>query len=329
MPLLLTERDVARCLTMDLLVPLMRRALEAFSLGRARQPVRTSIRVESADGFYGVMPALIPSLDGRAGALGLKSVSFYPGNQARGIPTHLATILLLDPDTGALEAAMDGRLITEMRTAAVSAVSVQLLAREGPTALAILGSGVQARSHLEALSLVRPLTHVQVWSRRAENARRFAQDMAVRISCPIVPAETVAQALEGADLVATVSSATEPIVLGDWLRPGMHLCVVGSSSPRMRELDTAAVKKSRVFVDSRQAAMVEAGDLLIPIQEGAITPDHVVAELGEVALGRPGRQSDREITLFKSLGLGVEDLASARLCLARAQALGIGTEIPL
>jgi ornithine cyclodeaminase len=275
------------------------------------------------------MPALIPSLDGRAGALGLKSVSFYPGNQARGIPTHLATILLLDPDTGALEAVMDGRLITEMRTAAVSAVSVQLLAREGPTALAILGSGVQARSHLEALSLVRPLTQVRVWSRRAENARRFVADMAARVSCPMTPVETVADALEGADLVATVSSATEPIVRGDWLRPGMHLCVVGSSSPRMRELDTAAVRKSRVFVDSRQAAMVEAGDILIPIQEGAITPDHVVAELGEVAAGRPGRQSDPEITLFKSLGLGVEDLTSARLCLARAQGLGIGTEIPL
>jgi ornithine cyclodeaminase len=329
MSLLLSEAEVARCLDMKSLIPLMARALAAFSSGEARQPVRTSIRVKSADGFYGVMPALLPPLSGMPGALGLKSVSFYPRNGERNLPTHLATILLLDSATGALEAVMDGRLITEMRTAAVSALSVRLLAREDATRLAILGSGVQARSHLEAISLVRPLSEVRVWSRNPDNARKFAAAAADQVDCPVAAAYTVESAVADADIVATVSSATEPILHAGWVRPGTHLCVVGSSSPRMREVDSDTVAASRVFVDSREAALVEAGDLLIPMAEGRITAQHLVAELGEVAAGGPGRLRDDEITMFKSLGLGVEDLAAARLSLTRARELGLGTELGL
>ena len=311
------------------LIPLMRETLMRFSRGDARQPVRQSLTVRPAGGFYGVMPAHVPPMDGRPGALGLKSVSFYPKNDQRGLPTHLATILVLDPDTGALEAIVDGRLITEMRTAAVSAVSVQLLAREGPARLALIGAGVQARSHLEALALVRPLEEVKVWSRKETTARRFAEEAAARAPCPVRPVSSVREAVRGATIVATVCSATEPVLEGAWLEPGMHLCVVGSSNPRMREVDTEAILRSRVFIDSREAGAVEAGDLLIPVQEGRFSLDRIVAELGDVAGGAPGRASDTEITLFKSLGLGVEDLASARLALEGARKLGLGVTIAL
>jgi alanine dehydrogenase len=329
MPLLLDEADVARALDMAGLIPLMRETLMRFSRGDARQPVRHSLTVHPGGGFYGVMPAHVPPMEGRRGALGLKSVSFYPKNDERGLPTHLATILLLDPDTGALEAIVDGRLITEMRTAAVSAVSVQLLAREGPARLALIGAGVQARSHLEAIALVRPLEEVRVWSRKEATARRFAEEAGAHVPCPVKPMASVQDAVRGATIVATVCSAIEPVLEGAWLEPGMHLCVVGSSSPRRREVDTDAVLRSRVFIDSREAGAVEAGDLLIPVQEGRYSMDRIVAELGDVAGGAPGRGSDTEITLFKSLGLGVEDLASARLALEGARTLGLGTTIAL
>lgn len=329
MPLLLTEADVARCLDMASLIPLMRETLARFSRGEARQPVRQSLTVRPAGGFYGVMPAHVPPMDGRPGALGLKSVSFYPRNDERGLPTHLATILLLDPETGGLEAIVDGRLITELRTAAVSAVSVELLARRGETILALIGAGVQARSHLEAMALVRQLVEVRVWSRKEATARRFAGEMKGRVSCAIRPTASVRDAVHGATLVVTACSATEPVFEGAWLEPGMHLCVVGSSSPKMREVDTETVLRSRVFIDSREAGAAEAGDLLIPVKEGRYSLDRIVAELGEVAGGKAGRISADDVTLFKSLGLGVEDLASARLAVEHARKLGIGTPVAL
>jgi len=325
MTLLLTEADVAACLDMRSLIPLMRDTLARFSRGACRQPVRTAIHVRPAEGFYGVMPAHIQDDDG-PGALGLKSVSFYPGNDRAGLPTHLATILYLDAATGALLAMMDGRLITEMRTAAVSAVSVDLLARPDARTLALLGSGVQAGSHLEAIGLVRDLAHVRVWSRQPDHALRFVHRAGQRLACPISAVTSVADAVRGADIVVTVTSATEPILGAALLEPGMHLAVVGSSHPRMRELDSDAVARCRVFVDSRDAARVEAGDLVIPVHEGRFGWDHVVAELGEVAAGGAGRASDRDITLFKSLGLAVEDVASARLVYERATARGAGTD---
>jgi ornithine cyclodeaminase len=328
-PLLLTEADVARCLDMASLIPLMRETLGRFSAGACIQPVRTSLRIKPANGFYGVMPAHVPGPGDDPGALGLKSVCFFPGNDARGLPTHLAQILLLDPRTGALLAILDGRLITEMRTAAVSAVSADLLARQGHASLAILGSGVQARSHLEAIAQVRPLKEVRVWSRRHENAQEFVRVMHGSSSCPLRAVPTVADAVKGAGIVVTATSATDPVLPGAALEPGMHLCVVGSSSAKMRELDGAAVARCRVWVDSRDAAKVEAGDLVIAMREGLIRDDHVLGELGDLVNGAPGRGSEREITMFKSLGLAVEDVASARLAVERARALGIGRELEL
>lgn len=329
MALILTESDVARCLDMAQLIPLMRETLGRFSRGECAQPVRQSMFIKPANGFYGVMPAHVPGPGNDPGAFGLKSVSFFPGNEALGLPTHLATILLLDPRNGALLAIVDGRLITEMRTAAVSAVSVDLLARTGRTRLAILGSGVQARSHLEAIALVRPLAHVRVWSRHHEKALQFVRQMHEAVPCPVSAVPTVEGALKDADVVVTATSAEEPIVRAPALTPGMHLAVVGSSSPRRRELDSEAVARCRVWIDSRAAMLAEAGDLVIPIREGRIAESHLVGELGDVINDRSGRQSDDEITMFKSLGIGVEDIASARLAVERAAALGLGKQVSL
>ena len=327
MPLLLTEADLARTLDMATLIPVMRDALRSFSAGDVVQPVRHTLKIEPAGGYYATMPAHLR--DARGGALGMKSVTFYPGNTGGPHPTHLATVLLLDPAHGGLLAVLDGRLVTEMRTAAVTAVSVDLLARADARRLAILGSGVQARSHLRAVSLVRDLESVRVWSRTAEHAKRFAREMAGTVGCPIEPVATVRDAMRGADVVVAVTAAREPITDAAWLEPGMHLCAVGSSAPDMRELDGATVARCRVWVDARASAAAEAGDLIVARAEGHIGSDHVLGELGEVVAGAPGRRSDDDITLFKSLGLAVEDIATARLAFERARELGVGTDIPL
>ena len=323
MTLLLTESDVAACLDMPSLIPLMRDTLASFSRGECVQPVRNSLTVRPAGGFYAAMPAHIQGPGG--GALGLKSVSFFPGNEAGGLPTHLATILYLDAGTGDLLAMMDGRLITEMRTAAVSAVSVDLLARTTASTLAILGSGVQARSHLEAIALVRQLHHVRIWSRRPERALQFEHRAVDVVPCPVSAAADVADAVRGADIVVTATSATEPVFTADLLEPGMHLAVVGSSHPRMREVDSGTVARSRVFVDSKAAMTVEAGDLVIPVTEGRLDWSHVLGELGDVVNGTFRRDTDTDITLFKSLGLAVEDVATAKLVYERAVARRLGT----
>ncbi len=329
MPLLLSESDVARCLKMARLIPLMRETVGRFSRGECAQPVRSNMRIKPAEGFYGVMPAHVPGTGDDPGAFGLKSVCFFPGNDGKGVPTHLATVLILDPRTGALEAIMDGRLITEMRTAAVSAVSVDLLATRGPVTLAILGSGVQARSHLEAMNEVRELAHVRVWSRRPEHARTFVHDMLKKVRCPMSAVPTVHEAMKGAQVVVTATSTVDPIVHENDLEPGMHLAVVGSSNRTRRELDGPAIRKCRVWVDTRDAAKVEAGDLLLAIKEGAIGEDHVIGELGDVVNGKSGRGSATEITVFKSLGMGVEDIASGRMILDEARAQGIGREVEI
>ncbi len=326
MPLLLGEADVRRALAMADLIPAMQDALVRFSRREVVQPVRHTLKIEPAGGYYSTMPAHLR--DERGGALGMKSVSFFPSNAGR-LPTHQATVLLLDTRTGELLAILDGRVITEMRTAAVTAVSVALLARPGARRLAILGSGVQARSHLEAIALARDLETVRVWSRTPEHAARFVKEAASGVPFRLEVAPRVRDAMKGADIVVAVTAAREPITEPGWIEPGMHLAAVGSSSPDMRELDAATVARCRVFVDSRAAADAEAGDLIMARAEGAMGADHVVAELGEVAAGAPGRRSDDEVTLFKSLGLAVEDVVAARLAVERARKLGLGAEVSL
>ena len=314
MPVLLDEAEVQALLTMDDLIPVMADALAAFSTGAVTQPLRTVLEVGPQKAFYGVMPAYLPSVP----ALGTKLVTVYGTNPARGLPTHLATIVLLDPATGALLAIVDGRYITEARTAAVSAVSVQQLARPDARVLSLLGSGVQARSHLEAIARVRDLAEVRVWSRTAANAARFASDMQQHSAVPIVPMSSPQAAVDGADIIALVTAATEPVLFDAWVADGTHICAVGACRPTQREMDAALVARARLFVDSREAALAESGDIVLAIRDGAIDASHIRGELGAVVAGRvEGRRSPAEVTIFKSLGMAVEDVAAAALAYGR------------
>jgi ornithine cyclodeaminase/alanine dehydrogenase-like protein (mu-crystallin family) len=276
------------------LVPAMARALADLSAGRVEQPVRIMFPVESR-GFFAAMPAY-------AGALGAKLVTFFPVNQD--VPTHHALIVLFRPGTGEPLAILDGRLITEMRTAAASAVATDLLARRDAAVLAILGSGVQAASHLEALSLVREFREVRVWSPR--NAGAFAARHGVRA------AATAEAAARGADVIVVATSSRAPVLFGEWVAPGAHVNAVGACRPDWRELDDELVRRARLYVDSRAAAITESGDV--------IAAGEPFAELGEALAGtRPGRQSSEEITLFQSVGVAVEDVVSADLVYRRSQ----------
>src|SRR5437867_7818039 len=290
-PLFLNEDQGRTYLRMSELIPAMEKALIDFSAGRVTQPVRSVIKVDPPGGFLGLMPALTP--DG----LGLKAVTFYPSNADRGIPTHMATIFLVDPETGTPLAIMDGRLITEMRTAAVSAAATKLLAPPDAKILAVLGSGVQARSHVEALRLVRQFEEVRVWSPTQEHAKQFAEE----IGGTAVSAE---EAVRGADVVVTVTNSKEPVLKGSWLKSGCHVNAIGACRPDWREMDDEAMSNA-VFVDSREGAMKESGDLIL---SGA----KIYAELGEALAGKvPPRAKDT--TIFKSLGMAVEDIAAALL----------------
>jgi alanine dehydrogenase len=295
---ILDEDAVRRHLRLEDLIPAMARALADLSAGRVVQPVRTMLPVAEHQGFFAVMPAY-------TGALGAKLVTFYPGN--RGIPTHHALILLFRPETGEPLATLDGRLITEMRTAAVSAVATQLLARPDASVLAILGSGVQARSHLEALRLVREFGDARVWSPR--NALAFAERFGVRA---VASAE---EAVRGADVVVVATTSRTPVLFGEWLSPGTHVNAVGAVRPDWRELDDETVRLARLYVESREAATREAGDV--------IAAGEVFAEIGEVVAGtRPGRESGEEVTLFKSVGVAVEDVVAADLVYRAARDIG-------
>lgn len=319
--LLLSEAEVREVLPMPDLIEGMQTALAAFSTGEAQQPLRTVLEVGSAKAFFGVMPAFMP----RSGALGTKLVTVFGSNAAIGLPTHLATIVLLDPTTGALICVMDGRYITEARTAAVSAVSVKLLAREDAGVLAIIGTGVQARSHLEAIAHVRSLREVRVWSPTESHRERFAEHARVLTAAPVRVASDARSAVAGADLIALTTASREPVVESSWIADGAHICAVGACRPDQREMSTELVRKATLFVDSRTGALAEAGDVVLPIKEGAFDATHIAAELGDVAAGRMnGRSRSMEVTVFKSLGMAVEDLAAAHMAYQRAQARGIG-----
>jgi alanine dehydrogenase len=320
MPLLLSEKDVRAVLSMDDLIAAMEAALIAFSTGAVAQPLRTVVDA-GGQGFFGVMPAFIPA----PGALGAKLVTVFHGNTAAGLPTHLATIVLLDPATGELVAILDGRYITEARTAAVSAVSVEYLARPEAHTLAILGAGVQARSHLEAVTRVRDIREVRVWSPTVSRRTGFVREMQPVTTAVIAAAGSAREAVEGADIVVLATATREPIVRGDWVAEGTHLCAVGACRPDQREMDSALVARARVFVDSRIGATSEAGDIIIPMKEGSFDASHIAGELGELAAGRiTGRTSGREVTIFKSLGMAVEDMAAAHLAFMKASERGLG-----
>jgi len=294
----------------------MEDALAGLARGEAHQPLRMIIQPPGATGDMALMPSYRSG--GRA-AYGLKAVCFFAGNPARGLDSHQGGVMLFSAETGELLALMNASAITAIRTAAVSGVATRLLARKDASELAIIGSGVQAGAHLEAMSCVRSIKRARVASLTLDHARRFVARLAPRYSFPIEPVESVEAAVRGADLIVTATTANEPILKREWIGDGTHLNVVGSSIPTTREVDTSTMAAASLFVDRRESTLNEGGDYLFAMREGAIGPDHIRGEIGELLIGKqPGRTSPEEITLFKSLGLAIEDLASAAFLYRKA-----------
>ncbi|HWI20232.1 MAG TPA: ornithine cyclodeaminase family protein [Vicinamibacterales bacterium] len=323
---LLNEQQVHSLLPLGDLIAAMESALAKFSSREVLQPVRSVLTVGPTKAYFGLMPAYVPS----PASLGAKLVTVFGENHKRQLPSHLATILLLDPDTGGLLAIMDGRYITEARTAAVSAVSTRFLAKPDAGTLAIIGSGVQARSHLEAYQHVRQLKEVRIWSPNAGSRSRFVDDMSPSVNFPIVNAPTAEAAVRGADLIVLVTSSPTPVIEDAWVADGAHVVCVGACRPTQQEMPPALVKRGRLYVDSSAAALVESGDIVMNIAAGLFDASHIRGEIGELVLGRvPGRSTASEITIFKSLGMAVEDVVAADLVFRRASESGAGTELTL
>jgi ornithine cyclodeaminase len=286
----------------------MAETLKMLSRGNAVNPLRQAMWLPDKSGLIGMMPAYL----GDTKVMGLKAISVFPGNHTTDYDSHQGTVMLFETVNGRLLAMMDASKITAIRTAAVSGVATRLLAREDASDLAILGSGVQAGTHLEAMRIARKINTVRVWSQHFDHAQKFADQASAEHGIPVGNFETVQETVDGADIICTVTSATEPILRNDWISPGTHINAVGSSVAFSRELDTATVVKSKLFVDRRESTLNEAGDFLFPKKEGAIGDDHIRGEIGDILLDRiGGRTSPEEVTLFKSLGLAAEDVAAA------------------
>jgi ornithine cyclodeaminase/alanine dehydrogenase-like protein (mu-crystallin family) len=309
------EHDVRRLLPMTECIDVMAEALASLARGEVHNPLRFVIRPPGEQSLLGLMPA---HRGGPAPLYGLKTVAIFPGNSARGLDSHQGFVALFDGETGETRAILNAGAITAVRTAAVSGVATRLLARDDASTLAILGAGIQARSHLEAMRAVHDFERVVVWSRTPGRLPELEE------------AATAQEAVRDADVIVTATSAVEPIIHRGWLKPGVHINAVGSSIPTTRELDTATVRDAALFVDRRESTINEAGDFLFPQREGAIGPEHIRAEIGELLIGAAeGRRSADEITVFKSLGLAVQDLAAAEHVLRRAEAEDAGSVVSL
>ncbi len=316
-----SAQEVEELLPMNECIDLMVGALETLGLGEGINPLRHGLLLPDNVGILGLMPSHLADPP----AVGIKVVTVFPGNHGTEFDSHQGAVLLFEMENGSLLAVIDASSITAIRTAAVSGLATRLLAREDAGDLALLGTGVQGRTHLEAILAVRPLRCVRAWSPTPERLARFADEQSAKHGIEVEAAASAEDAVRGADIICTVSSAKEPILFGDWIEAGAHINTAGSSVKFTRELDTAAVVKSKLFVDRRESTLNEAGDFLFSKQEGAIDDDHIVGEIGEILLGDcAGRESDDEITLFKSLGLGVEDLASAHHIYNKAVEQGAG-----
>ncbi len=321
---ILRGAEVRQLLPMAECIDLMQRTMIAVSEGRVVLPLRSIMVMPNDRGMMGVMPGYLAEPE----CFGVKLISLIPRNKPPLYSSHLGLVLLFEAEHGQPIALLDAAEITAIRTAAASGLATRLLARADAGDLALLGAGEQARSHLEAMLSVRPLRRVRVWARHPDKARMFAETQAARHRVSIETAATPAAAIEGADIICTTTKAREPIVLGDWLKPGVHLNLVGSSIPAAAEIDVAAVVKARFFVDCRDSTVNEGGEYLNALKAGAITPAHILGEIGEVANGsKRGRISPQDITIYKSLGIAPQDLASAHYILAKARAAGMGQVI--
>jgi ornithine cyclodeaminase/alanine dehydrogenase-like protein (mu-crystallin family) len=323
--LVLDNRQIRELLPMTECIELMADALAALARGEVYQPLRTIVRPPEARGLLGLMPAYRA---GEQGALGLKAICVFPENPAQGKDAHQGAVMLFSRETGELLALMNASEITAIRTAAISAVATRLLAREDAQQLAIIGAGVQARTHLIALAAVRAIRHARVAARNIEHAQQLVREMQPKVSFPIEPVGTNEEAVRGADLIVTATSSLEPVINKDWISPGAHVNAIGTHSPNSREIDSATMAAARIFVDRRESALNESGDYLLAAKEGVVDPDSILAELGELLIGtKTGRTSSTEITLFKSLGLAIEDVVSADYLYQKAKAQQAGTWI--
>jgi ornithine cyclodeaminase/alanine dehydrogenase-like protein (mu-crystallin family) len=320
--LVLSEHDVEELLTFPECIEVMAEALTATARGEVTNPLRSIVRPDGASGFLGLMPAY---RGGDKPAFGLKEICLFPGNPARGLDTHLGGVLLHSGETGELLAVMNASAITAIRTAAVSALATRLLAREDAKVHAIIGAGVQARSHLAAIAAVRDIAEVRICSR----TRARAESVAAGFSRSAHVFDSIEDAVRGADIISTTTSSREPVIRRSWIGPGTHINAVGSSIAAARELDSDTVAAAALFVDRRESTLNESGDYLSAVREGAISgPEHIRAEIGEILIGKAeARRSRDEITLFKSLGIAIEDLAAAQFLYDKARSLGRGSVV--
>jgi ornithine cyclodeaminase/alanine dehydrogenase-like protein (mu-crystallin family) len=324
--LIINQSEVRQLLPMSECIEVMAQALATLARGDAILPLRPVLWLPEKVGALGMMPSYMGDIQ----AMGLKVVSVFPGNHGTEYDSHQGAVLVFETHHGQLLALVDASEITAIRTAGVSGVATRLLAREDAKTVAILGSGIQARSHIAAMCAVRSIQHIRVWSRNTEHAQHFAERAARRHNVTVKAYSSAQEAVEGADIICTTTSAREPILQGEWIAAGTHINAIGSSVSFTRELDTAAVVKSRLYVDRRESTLNEAGDFLFPKQEGVITDDHIQGEIGEILIGKvQGRQTPDETTLFKSLGLAVEDLAAANHVYKKAVEVGMGIGIEL
>jgi len=320
--LALSEKEVRGLLDIEELIDVLEQAHLQFSTGRAVMPVRLVVPLPQIKGRLTSMPAYLSE----GNSLGMKVVTYFQDNPGQGLPAILATIALYSTETGKLLVLMDGSYITAIRTACASAVATKALANPETPVLGVLGAGTQARAHIRALCKVRKITGVKVYSQSGKSAELLKKELESEVRIEIEPVSTAIEAVRAADLLATVTTAKEPILSADWLKPGVHINAVGSHRPDIREIDGATIKRAKLVVDSREAIKSECGDILLAIREGAIAEDHVTAEIGEVLAGsKPGRVSTEEITLYKSVGIALQDVATAQLVYRKALDHKVGT----
>ncbi len=325
MALLLSREMIQQLLTMEEVIDLLQQAFGELVRGTAVMPQRLAVSDPERNGWYAFMPAHLKQM----GALGVKAVTVYKDNPSKyNLPSTLATIILMDSNTGKALSVMDGGYITAMRTGAVSGLATRLLARQGARVAGVLGTGVQARTQLWGMAAAHKLETALCFSNDApEKVRAFAREMSQKLGIPVEVAKGVRELVEGSEILALATTATKPIIDGDWVKPGTHINAIGSHAPGVRELDTKTVVKSKIVCDHTPACLAEAGDLQIPIQEGALSTDKIYGELGEIVVGKKkGRENDREITLFKSVGLSIQDISTAFHVYKKALERKVGAE---
>ena len=324
--LILSETDVKRLVEIPDLIEVLEAAHIQLSTGKAVMPVRLVVPLPQIQGRITSMPAYLSE----ANALGMKVVTYFQENPKRGLPAILATIMLYDTETGKISAIMDGSYITAIRTACASAMATKALANGQTPVMGILGAGVQARAHILALSRVREITTIKIYSPSGKSAQTLKEEIEPEVGVKIDPVDSAEKAVRDVDLLVTVTTAKEPILKAGWLKPGVHINAVGSHRPDLREIDGETLKRAKVFVDSREAIIAECGDILLAIKERAITADHIAGEIGEVLSGKAtGRKSTEEITLYKSVGVAIQDVATAQLVYRKAVEQAVGYEVPI